>query len=112
MSASSDAMNQNTRLTFRRYKDGDDRVRAWQDKKKPKSVFAEFTMLRARQMDVVDRIMHEFALYMEDYDTQSVWFPQPPRKRRPRRTSPTKRRNRAVPTWLSPNADVGKNQRT
>jgi NADPH-dependent glutamate synthase beta subunit-like oxidoreductase/Pyruvate/2-oxoacid:ferredoxin oxidoreductase delta subunit len=32
MSASSDAMNQNTRLTFRRYKDGDDRVRAWQDK--------------------------------------------------------------------------------
>ena len=60
-------------------------VRAWVDKEKPKSVFAEFTMPRARQMDVVDRIMHEFALYMEDYSTQSLWFPHPPKKRRSRR---------------------------
>lgn len=65
----------------------DDRssVRAWVDKEKPKSVFVEFTMPRARQMDVVDRIMHEFTLYMEDYSTQSLWFPHPPRKRRSRR---------------------------
>lgn len=62
----------------------DDRcsVRSWVDQEKPTSVFAEFTMPKARQMDVVDRIMHEFALYMEDYNTQSVWFPHPPRKRR------------------------------
>jgi len=41
----------------------------------PKSMLAEFTMPKARQMDVVDKIMHEFALFMEDYSTQSVWFP-------------------------------------
>lgn len=57
-------------------------VRGWVEKEKPKSVFAEFTMPRARQRDIVDRTMHEFALYMEDYNTQSVWFPQPPRKGR------------------------------
>ena len=63
----------------------DDRssVRSWVDEEKPKSVFAEFTMPRKRQTDVVDRIMHEFALYMENYSTQSLWFPKPPRKRRP-----------------------------
>jgi hypothetical protein len=65
----------------------DDRssVRAWVDKNRPKSVYAECTIPRARQMDVVDKIMHEFAEYMEDYSTQSVWFPHPPRKRRSRR---------------------------
>ena len=45
-------------------------VRSWVNKEKPKSVFAEFTMPRARQNDVVDKIMHEFALYMEDYSTR------------------------------------------
>jgi hypothetical protein len=39
-------------------------------------MLAEFTMPKARQMDVVDKIMHEFALFMEDYSTQSVWFPE------------------------------------
>jgi hypothetical protein len=60
-------------------------VRAWLDEEEPKPVFAEFTMPWARQMDVVDKIMHEFALYMEDYSTQSLWFPHAPRKRRSRR---------------------------
>ena len=55
-------------------------VRSWVNKEKPKSVFAEFTMPRARQTDVVGRIMHEFALYMEDYSTQLVWFPRSPKK--------------------------------
>ena len=64
-------------------------VRAWVDQEKPRSVFAEFTMPRARQMDVVDKIMHEFALYMEDYGTQSLWFPHRPRKKRSRRKSNT-----------------------
>jgi hypothetical protein len=64
-------------------------VRAWVDKDRPKSVFAECTIPKARQMDVVDKIMHEFAEYMEDYNTQSVWFPHPPRKRRSRRNPNT-----------------------
>jgi hypothetical protein len=72
-----------------RMTDDQSSVRAWVDKEKPKSVFAEFTMPKARQMDVVDRIMHEFALYMEDYSTQSLWFPHPPRKRRSRRKPST-----------------------
>jgi len=68
-----------------RITDDQSSVRTWVDKDRPKSVFAECTVPKARQMDVVDKIMHEFALYMEDYSTQSVWFPHPPRKRRSRR---------------------------
>lgn len=41
----------------------------------PKSMLAGFTMPKARQVDLVDKIMHEFALFMENYSTQSVWFP-------------------------------------
>ena len=41
----------------------------------PKSMLAEFRMPKARQMDVVDKILHAFELFMEDYSTQSVWFP-------------------------------------
>lgn len=37
---------------------------------------AEFTMPKARQMDVVDRIMRRFAQNMPDYETQSVGFPK------------------------------------
>ncbi len=51
----------------------------------PRAMLAEFTMPKARQMDVVDKIMHEFALFMEDYKTQSVWFPHPPRNRSKRK---------------------------
>ena len=39
------------------------------------AVAAEFTMNKARQADVVDRIAHEFAMYMNDYSTQDIWFP-------------------------------------
>jgi len=35
-------------------------------------------------MDVVDKIMRRFALFMEDYQDQTAWFPKKPRKRKPR----------------------------
>jgi len=38
----------------------------------PKPMLAEFTMPKAHKMDVVDKIMHEFELFMEDYSAQSV----------------------------------------
>lgn len=53
-------------------------VRVWIHDDMPDTVFAECSIPKARQMDVVDRIMHAFALNMEDYSTQSVWFPDPP----------------------------------
>jgi hypothetical protein len=59
-------------------------VRTWLDEDLPESVFAECTIQKARQMDVADRIMHAFCLQMEDYRSQSIWFPHPPRKRRQR----------------------------
>ena len=37
---------------------------------------AEFTMAKARQLDVSDRIMRRFAQDMPDYSTQSVSFPR------------------------------------
>ncbi len=52
---------------------------------RPKSMIAAFTIPKARQMDVVDNIMRTFALDMEDYQDQTVWFPKKPRKRKPRR---------------------------
>ena len=42
----------------------------------PKVVVTTFPMVRARQIDVVDRIMHAFALDMDDYSTQSIGFPK------------------------------------
>lgn len=42
----------------------------------PKMVVTTFPMVRARQIDIADRIMHEFAMDMEDYSTQSVGFPK------------------------------------
>ena len=51
----------------------------------PKSMLAEFTILRAREIDVVDRVMRKFAMFMDDFADQTVWFPKKPRKRRPRR---------------------------
>jgi len=46
----------------------------------PRAMLAEFTMPKARQMDVIDKIGHTFALFMEDYSTQLIWFPKPKRK--------------------------------
>ena len=57
-------------------------VRVWIDDDLPASVFAECTIPKARQLDVADRIMRSFYLHMEDYSSQSIWFPHPPRKRR------------------------------
>ena len=51
----------------------------------PKAVLAAFTIPRAREMDVVDKIMRECAMFMEDFQDQTVWFPKKPRKRKPRR---------------------------
>ena len=42
----------------------------------PKLIVTKFPMLRARQMDVVDRVAHAFAMDMEDYEDQSVGFPK------------------------------------
>ena len=82
-----------------RITDDQSSVRVWVDKDRPKSVLAEYTIPKARQMDVVNNIMHEFALYMEDYSTQSLWFPPPPRKRQSKRKPNKKieRTTRSVP---------------
>ena len=53
-----------------------------------KSMLAEFTIPKARQMDVVDKIMREFAMFMEDYADQTVWFPKKPKQRRSRKAQP------------------------
>ena len=37
---------------------------------------AEFTMAKARQQDVSDRIMRCFRMDMPDYETQSVCYPR------------------------------------
>ncbi len=43
---------------------------------KPRSMIAAFTIPRAQHEDVVDKIMRRFALFMEDYQDQTVWFPK------------------------------------
>ena len=45
-------------------------------KENPKLIVTKFPMLRARQIDVVDRVAHAFAMDMEDYEDQSVGFPK------------------------------------
>jgi len=45
----------------------------------PSIMLAVFTMRKARQIDVVDKIGRVFSLYMEDYRTQSICFPKKPR---------------------------------
>jgi len=51
----------------------------------PMAVLAAFTIPRAREMDVVDTIMRECAMFMEDLQDQTVWFPKKPRGRKTRR---------------------------
>ena len=51
-------------------------VRAFVSPENDCAVVAEFTMDKARQGDVVDKISHEFAMYMQDYSTQDIWFPK------------------------------------
>ena len=52
---------------------------------KPKSMIAAFTIPKAREVDVVDKIMRRFALFMQDYQNQTAWFPKKPRKRTTRK---------------------------
>lgn len=56
----------------------DDResVRAYVCEEEPEAVFADFTVTKARQMDVSDRIMQAFSDDMPDYETQALWFPK------------------------------------
>ena len=51
-------------------------VRAFISPENDCAVVAEFTMAQARQADVVDKISHEFAMYIHDFDTQDIWFPK------------------------------------
>lgn len=52
------------------------------------SMLAEFTMSKSRQMDVVDKIGHEFMWRVQDSDTYSIWFPKTPRHSKSKRKSP------------------------
>ena len=56
------------------------RVSASQDEEN--TLVVEFTMERARQIDVVDNIGDEFSEYMEDYEQSSIYFPRTKRKRK------------------------------
>ena len=46
-----------------------------QHDKDSKILVAEFTMKKAKQIDVVDMIGKEFSVYMEDYNDSSIYFP-------------------------------------
>ena len=65
--------------------DNHESVRASVLPNNPKSMIAEFTIPRAREMDVVDQIMHKFAMFMDDYSDQCICFPKQPRQRRSRK---------------------------
>lgn len=45
-------------------------------KENQKEIVTTFPMKRARQIDVDDRIMHAFAMDMEDYSDQCISFPK------------------------------------
>lgn len=61
--------------------DDDKSVRIIFPRRTPKRVLAEFTILKARQMDVVDGIAKAF-WNMDDYGTCTIWFPKPAKKKR------------------------------
>lgn len=50
--------------------------------KDEQTVFAEFTIPKARQADVVDGIAKRFAMFMENFADQSIGFPSMGSKRR------------------------------
>ena len=41
-----------------------------------KIIVAEFTVKKAKQIDVVDKIGKEFSYYLEDYNDSSIYFPK------------------------------------
>ena len=59
-----------------RFADKADEITVAVDPEDNKVAIAEFTMPKARQADVVDRIMRRFAQDMPDYETQSICFPR------------------------------------
>ena len=65
--------------------DNDESVRISFPPETPKGVLVEFTIPKARQMDVVDWIAKAF-WNMDDYGTCTIWFPKPAKKKR--RTKP------------------------
>ena len=73
------------RWAAERLTDDGESVRTYVVPEKPQFMRAEFTMPQARQMDVVEMISHRFAESMQNYKTQSVWFPHPPRRKRKKR---------------------------
>ena len=42
----------------------------------PHTLLVEFTLKRGRQMDVVEVIRKAFSRKIEDYSTQTLWFPK------------------------------------
>lgn len=50
-----------------------------------KTVIAEFTIKKARQIDVVDDIGRGFSYYVTDYNTSSISFSAPPKKSKKRK---------------------------
>jgi len=59
-------------------------VHVHKDRGKLQAMLAEFTIKKRRQMDVVDRIIDAFALFMPDYDYSTIWFPKPNPKKKTR----------------------------
>jgi|APSaa5957512622_1039677.scaffolds.fasta_scaffold52613_2 hypothetical protein len=73
------------RSAARHLTDDRDSVRVTVQPDKPNAMVSGFTIPRGREMDVVDKIMRECAMFMEDFQDQTVWFPKKPRKRKCRR---------------------------
>lgn len=46
----------------------------------PKLILVEFTIKKAKQIDVVDKIGKEFSYFVADYSTSSISFPTSPRE--------------------------------
>src|SRR5262245_54228693 len=62
----------------------------------PTQVITEFSIPKARQLDVVDRIAHGF-WNVDDYGTCTIWFPK-----RERKTRRTRRATEPGPTLSVP----------
>jgi len=57
-----------------------DSIYIYQPKGKSYNLVAEFTINKARQIDVVDRIGKEFSYNMENYSQSTISFPDKPTK--------------------------------
>jgi hypothetical protein len=76
--------------------DDEESVRITFPRSNPKRVLAEFTIPKARQMDVVDGIAKAF-WNMEDYGTCTIWFPKPAKKKRRTRRLQARPEGASVP---------------